>query len=270
MIEVSAIVPVFNEEKTVGKVVETLLASPIVDEVVCVDDGSKDKSRAVLTESFGERIRLITFRQNRGKGAALAAGVEAAQGKIVAFFDADLVTLNDTHINSLISPLLEGRARATLGYHPVTYSDRLVNCLTGERAFFKEDLLPHLAEMKKTRFGVEIFLNSQFKDAVEVLLHGLRGTPKFEKFSPSEAISQLLKEAVEVAQAIGKEEKAKLQDLKIIRAAPRIRIKDSPAKLKDQLLAFQEKISQVKSKRTKEFLDRYLNRVIEALQEWFS
>jgi cellulose synthase/poly-beta-1,6-N-acetylglucosamine synthase-like glycosyltransferase len=86
---VSAIVPVFDEETTVKKVVEVLLANNQIDEVICVNDGSSDDSLAVL-ETFGDQITLIDLKQNQGKGYALAAGIRAARYEIVAFFDAKL------------------------------------------------------------------------------------------------------------------------------------------------------------------------------------
>jgi len=45
---ISAIVPVYNEDKTVAKVVETLLNNPLINEVICVNDGSTDKSLTIL------------------------------------------------------------------------------------------------------------------------------------------------------------------------------------------------------------------------------
>ena len=68
---VSAIVPVFNEEKTVKVVVETLLASKLISEVICVNDGSTDKGLEIL-KSFGRKIKLIDLKRNHGKGFALS------------------------------------------------------------------------------------------------------------------------------------------------------------------------------------------------------
>ena len=72
---VSAIVPLFNEQTTVARVVETLAASRLIEEVICVDDGSTDESRAVL-EAFGEQIVLVACGSN---GRALAEGLGRAR-----------------------------------------------------------------------------------------------------------------------------------------------------------------------------------------------
>jgi glycosyltransferase involved in cell wall biosynthesis len=60
------IVPVYNEEKTVSKVVSKLLSNPKICEVICVNDGSSDRSLGEL-QKCGEGIKLIDFAENRGK-----------------------------------------------------------------------------------------------------------------------------------------------------------------------------------------------------------
>ena len=88
-ITVSAIVPVYNEETTVSRVVEKVLSIGKFHEVICVNDGSTDHSQEEL-EKLVEKIKLISFIKNQGKGHALATGIESAQGDLVAFIDADL------------------------------------------------------------------------------------------------------------------------------------------------------------------------------------
>ena len=104
---VSAIIPVFNEEKTVKKVVEVFQNSfDLIDEIICVNDGSTDKSLEIL-ESFGDRIKLINLKRNKGKGYALAKGVEKSTNELVIFFDADFPNLSKKHIKTLIEPTLK-------------------------------------------------------------------------------------------------------------------------------------------------------------------
>ena len=73
---ISAIVPVYNEEKTVSGVVQVLLQSNLIDAVICVNDASTDESLAIL-QTLADRIELIDLQNNRGKGHALAVVVEA-------------------------------------------------------------------------------------------------------------------------------------------------------------------------------------------------
>lgn len=203
---ISAIVPVFDEETTVGGVVHALLNNALIDEVICINDGSSDNSLAIL-KTFEGRITLVNLEQNRGKGYALAAGVREAKGEIVAFFDADLVNLSDRYIETLLAPILDNHTRAVLGYPtkdsvlPTVFAD-----LTGERAYYRQDLLPFLAPMETSRFGVEVLLNDAFgeHDPVKVPLVGLRGLYKYEKHSPAKAFREYLGAAMEIAQEIGK------------------------------------------------------------------
>src|SRR5690348_3913601 len=113
--KITAIVPVYDEEKTVAKVVKTLLLHPKISEVICVDDGSEDKSFSLLKD-FGKQINLISLKKNHGKGFTLAQGISHARGDIVIFVDADLIGLKKRHIDILIYPIIGYRSKAVLGY----------------------------------------------------------------------------------------------------------------------------------------------------------
>ena len=194
------------------------MANTLIDEVICVNDGSSDNSLAIL-ETFGDQIALIDLKQNRGKGNALAAGIRIAQYEIVAFFDADLANLSDRHIGQLLEPIFDGETCAVLGYptgdtlSPSAFSD-----LTGERAYYRGDLLPFLAEMETKRFGVEVFLNETFRERTptKVPLTNLRGLYKYEKHPPAKAIREYIGEAIEVAQELGRREGLLPEDRQII------------------------------------------------------
>ena len=94
-IDVSIIVPVFNEAESLTPLtegIEAVLGSEKI-EVIFIDDGSTDASPQVLESlqaSHSIKMDVITFRKNSGKSAALSAGLAAAQGEIVITIDADL------------------------------------------------------------------------------------------------------------------------------------------------------------------------------------
>ena len=90
--KVSAIVPGFNEEKTISKVVDCLLKSPEIKEVIAINDGSTDKTLTIL-KRFKSQIKLIDLKKNQGKGYALTAGINQAKNEVLMFMDADLVNL---------------------------------------------------------------------------------------------------------------------------------------------------------------------------------
>ena len=89
----SIIIPVFNERPTVLTLLDRVEAAGTAAEIIVVDDGSTDGSREILAErarESGGRITLVEHPVNRGKGAALVAGVARAAGEYVLFQDADL------------------------------------------------------------------------------------------------------------------------------------------------------------------------------------
>ena len=87
--KVSVIIPVFNGEATIAGTLESVFAQRFGGqfEVIVVNDGSTDATRAVL-ENFGDRIRVID-QENRGISAARNAGIRAAAGEYIALLDAD-------------------------------------------------------------------------------------------------------------------------------------------------------------------------------------
>ncbi|MCR5414951.1 MAG: glycosyltransferase [Kiritimatiellae bacterium] len=88
---VSAIIPVYNGELYVKRAVESALAQTLRDiEVICVDDGSTDGTAAILDAlaSSDPRVKVL-HRPNEGVSAARNAGMDAAQGRYIAFIDAD-------------------------------------------------------------------------------------------------------------------------------------------------------------------------------------
>jgi glycosyltransferase involved in cell wall biosynthesis len=115
--QVSVIVPVYNEERTVVTLLKRVLAAGMnLKEIVVIDDGSKDATREKVAElaAADPRVRLLPQRQNCGKGAALRAGFAAATGDIVVVQDADL-EYDPAELPRLLQPILDGSADAVFG-----------------------------------------------------------------------------------------------------------------------------------------------------------
>ncbi len=205
---VSAIVPVFNEEKTISKVVNTLLKNNLIDEVICINDGSTDTSMDVLNQ-FKEKIEIVDLQKNQGKGFALSVGIKQAKGEIVAFIDADLTNLSDDHISELLTPILNNETRGVVGY-PSSVKGSLFNPLSnfsGERAYYKKDLISHIEKIAETRFGVEVFLNNLYdkNEIKKVPLRNLKGLFKYEKRGLSNTITEYHGEISEVLKEVIKQ-----------------------------------------------------------------
>jgi glycosyltransferase involved in cell wall biosynthesis len=114
----SIVVPVYNEEATVGAVIARLLAIdlPVPREIVVVNDGSTDGTRQVLDglPPAGDRLRIVHAQVNGGKGRAIRIGFDEARGTIVAIQDADL-ELDPAELATLVAPILAGETAAVYG-----------------------------------------------------------------------------------------------------------------------------------------------------------
>jgi glycosyltransferase involved in cell wall biosynthesis len=251
--KVSAIVPIFNEEKTVKTVAKILFNSPLISELIFVNDGSTDRTPQILRDFDDERIKIISLKRNRGKGFALASGIGKAQGEVVAFFDADLIDLSNQHIERLLEPILNGNSKAVLGVPLKTKSNLYrpwVIPLTGERAYFREDLLPHLEKISEKRYGIEIFLNSLYeKEETKVVqLESLISPTKWEKRTPAEAVKEYILEIKEIAEEFGKRKGLLPEDYKVLLKL---------AKAVD-FNEFREGVKEIRDKKIKEILEKYL------------
>jgi len=107
---VSVIIPAFNEEPTVGKVVSVARKLSYVNEVIVVDDGSTDRT-AEEAEKAGAIV--IGHKTNQGKGSAIKTGFKYSHGDVLAFIDADLSNLTTEKIDKIIKPILNGETDIT-------------------------------------------------------------------------------------------------------------------------------------------------------------
>lgn len=111
----TVVMPVYNEEKTLVEIVDAVLAEPTPKELVLVDDGSTDASRSILRQlEQRDGVRVRMHEQNRGKGAALRTGFEAAHGDLVVIQDADL-EYDPQDYRKLLQPILDGEADVVYG-----------------------------------------------------------------------------------------------------------------------------------------------------------
>jgi dolichol-phosphate mannosyltransferase len=119
----SIIVPVYNEVKTVGMVLDRLqqLDLPVAREIIVVDDGSTDGTGELLArlEGSSTQVRVFRSQRNQGKGAAVRLGIGHANGSIVAIQDADL-ELDPQQLAGLVAPILDGDT-------DVVYGSRFMN-----------------------------------------------------------------------------------------------------------------------------------------------
>lgn len=122
----------YNEEETVGVVLDRVMAAPLPDEmrveVVVVDDCSTDGSAETIVEAsrrYPGVIRLVRQDRNRGKGAAVRTAISHATGEFAIIQDADL-EYDPREYAKLLQPLLDGKADAVYGSRFLVSGERRV------------------------------------------------------------------------------------------------------------------------------------------------
>jgi glycosyltransferase involved in cell wall biosynthesis len=156
----TAVVPAYNEASRIGRVLAAVESCSLVDQLIVVDDGSRDDTAAAAGRHNGAEV--VRLPRNQGKAAAMWEGVARARNKVVVFVDADLVGLTPEHVAELVRPVLSGEADMTVGQFSqappwITYWMRLMPAISGQRAMRVSDFVrvPNLVE---SGFGVEVAL----------------------------------------------------------------------------------------------------------------
>jgi glycosyltransferase involved in cell wall biosynthesis len=111
----SVIIPVYNEVKNVREIIKRVQASKLAEEIIVVDDGSQDGTRDLLKKLDGrKKVRVILHEKNQGKGAAVVTGMKAATGDFLLIQDADL-EYDPRDYPALLQPIKEGLADVVYG-----------------------------------------------------------------------------------------------------------------------------------------------------------
>lgn len=126
--KLSIIVPVYNEEKTLQKIIENIQSvkfDKISKEIIIVNDASTDNSQAIIDKlkKKYKNVSSIIHEKNTGKGGAMRTGLKHFSGDLMVWHDADL-EYNPENLKNVIKPILEGKTK-------VAYGSRLLGNCTG-------------------------------------------------------------------------------------------------------------------------------------------
>lgn len=178
---VSVIVPMYNEENAVGKVLKslTLLEKKMPLEIIAVDDGSTDKTREVV-RTFPS-VTLVCHPKNLGKGKAIVTSLSKSRGQIVVIQDADL-EYPPEEIPKLVKPIITGKADVVFGSRflgqannmgsthrfgnrilslasNLLFSTQLTDVMTGHKAFSRKCI--DSIKLTEDGFGIEIEITAK-------------------------------------------------------------------------------------------------------------
>ena len=187
----TAVIPVYNEQKYIGAVLDVLGEVPSLSQIIVIDDGSVDKTAAIVRQKcrHDERIQLIRLPQNKGKAVAMSLGIKASFNDILLFLDGDLIDVHPDYINNLIMPVRQGDCHMTLGIftngrHQTDLSHKLTPFLSGQRCLRWSHFQP-TPGLGQTKWGIETALSlyawHQHYSVKKVLWPGVTHVMRSEK-----------------------------------------------------------------------------------------
>src|SRR6056297_2018623 len=204
--KIKTLIPAFNEEKTIGDIIDTLNQVSLINEVIVVDDGSEDNTYLVAKN---RGARVIKMDQNRGKGAALQEGIAKIDTDIILLLDGDLIGLRQEHVYKLLNPVISDEADMTIGVFKkgrgLTDLAQVVSPgLSGQRAI-KLSELKKVKNLDKEGFGVEVALNKHFKEkerVKKVVLKDLTHVMKEEKLGLVKGVKARTKMYIDIIRSL--------------------------------------------------------------------
>jgi glycosyltransferase involved in cell wall biosynthesis len=202
-----AIIPAYNEAPRIGTTLLAALGAKTLSRVLVVDDGSTDGT-ADVARSYG--VEVLSLSPNRGKGAAMLAGVRYTTEPVVCFLDADLVGILPEHIDALVAPVLRGEYSMVVGLsdHGLKgFWGKLQPALpliSGQRAV-QRNVLARVPLSFWRGYRIEVAINELARRAGPIgtiLLPGVFIILKWQKINPRTGLQNEAKMAREVLIAL--------------------------------------------------------------------
>ncbi|MGI6706914.1 MAG: glycosyltransferase family 2 protein [Clostridia bacterium] len=204
---IDAIVPAYNEERTIGNVISVLKQVKEINQIIVVNDHSKDAT-SYIAKQMG--VIVVDLPNNIGKGGALKVGAEYSRGDYLLFIDADLIGLRPYHIKQILEPILSKRAETTVGIFSsgrlsTDLAQKITPFLSGQRVI-KRELFQNIAALDESGYGVEIAITKHIlKEKIpmeEVYLDNLTHTMKEEKLGLLKGFAARMRMYWEIAKVL--------------------------------------------------------------------
>lgn len=150
----------YNEEKTIGAIVKTLVRSGFFREVIVISDGSSDRTAEIAREAGADLVHGLPWKH--GKGAAIMHGVTHTDAPLLFFCDADLHGLTVEHIGRVLEPVLSGKLSMCVGLRDrgklMMKISRHLPLIGGERAL-RRNIFEAIPDKYLQGFMLETSLN---------------------------------------------------------------------------------------------------------------
>ncbi len=164
----SCLIPCFNEEERILDVLRALCKVKEIDEIICVDDGSTDKTSEVIFSNYPQ-VKLIKLADNQGKAEAVYQGALKARGDWLILMDGDLRDLDYQEINLLIKKAFKASSLDMLILRKKrspwsTKIFRFDTLITGLRIVARKHLLDLFKTQKAEGYQLEVALNQYMID----------------------------------------------------------------------------------------------------------
>ena len=166
--KITAVVPVFNEEKTLINVLDVINKAELINEIIVVDDASSDNSRKKINSIKSNKLTIISLKKNLGKSDAVKVAVKSTKTDILFFCDADLINLREEHINQILRPLKDGIVLMSVGLRDYGliinfFYKNFLPLIAGERAIPYSIFMETMNNPLMKDYGLEVVLNDYCK-----------------------------------------------------------------------------------------------------------
>lgn len=169
--KISCVVPVYNNSPSIRHVLSVLYENKHIDELVVVDDCSRDNSVEIIDEYVKGKSKIVFLKNERnlGKGGAVVRGLRRTSYGDVFLCDADLSKLKQEHVDALVDTYNTGKYDMVIGSTDNPFEGRnlwnkFLSTVSGQRLLKKEVIVPYYELISKMGNGIEQITNYAHQD----------------------------------------------------------------------------------------------------------